>query len=118
MTPLADGLRSGVVVMHMDTTAKKLDEMALLRFSAAMDAIADAIYLVDRTSMRFVYVNDAACTMRRQTRESLLAQTPWSTLATTQEALEHTYDTIIASGAATKPLEILQNRDDGSKAWL
>nr|WP_315239472.1 EAL domain-containing protein [uncultured Albidiferax sp.] len=118
VTPLADGVRSGVVVMHMDTTAKKLDEMALQRFSAAMDAIADAIYLVDRSSMRFVHVNDAACSMRRQTREALLAQMPWDTLATSRAELERTYDSIIANGVDTKPLEMLQNLDDGSKVWL
>nr|WP_315187462.1 EAL domain-containing protein [uncultured Albidiferax sp.] len=118
VTPLEDGVRSGVVVMHMDSTAKKRGEMALLRFSAAMDAIADAIYLVDRTSMRFVHVNDAACSMRQQTRQALLAQTPWDILATTRAALEHTYDSIIASDGKTKPVEMLQNRSDGSKAWL
>ncbi|BDT66615.1 hypothetical protein os1_07780 [Comamonadaceae bacterium OS-1] len=118
VTPLEDGVRSGAVVMHMDSTAKKHDEMALLRFSAAMDAIADAIYLVDHTSMRFVHVNDAACSMRNQTREALLTEMPWDTLATSRAALEHTYDSIIASDGNTQPVEMLQSRDDGSKVWL
>ncbi|WP_367849328.1 EAL domain-containing protein [Rhodoferax sp. WC2427] len=117
-TPLTDGACSGVVVMHMDTTAKKLIELALLRLSAAMDAIKDAIYLVDRASMRVVYVNDAACYMRKQTREVLLAQTPWDLLGTSRTELEHTYDAIIASGEDTKPVEILQDRHGDGKAWL
>ncbi|WP_295960659.1 EAL domain-containing protein [Rhodoferax sp.] len=118
VTPLADGTCNGVVVMHKDITAKKLDEMALLRFSAAMNAIADAIYLVDRTSMRFLYVNDAACSMRQLSREALLAITPWDTLAVSRAELEQTYDAIVASGVDAKPLEMRQTRDDGSKIWL
>lgn len=118
VTPLAPGVRSGVVVMHMDTTAKKRNEMALLRFSAAMDAIADAIYLVDRSSMRFVHVNHAACSMCQQTREALLAQTPWDAMDTSRAELEHTYDRIIASGTDAKPVEIQQVRDTGRKVWL
>lgn len=118
VTPLEDGVRSGVVVMHMDSTAKKRNEVALQRFSAAMDAIADAIYLVDRTSMRFVHVNDAACSMRKQTREALLTQTPWGILDISRAELERTYDNIIASDADSKPVEILQSRNDGSKVWL
>nr|WP_315205584.1 EAL domain-containing protein [uncultured Albidiferax sp.] len=118
VTPLEVGARNGVVVMHMDTTAKKHDEMALLRFSAAMDAIADAIFLVDRTSMRLVHANDAACSMRGQTRAAVLAQTPWDTLGISREALERTYDSIIASGKDTQPVEILQNQEDGSAVWL
>lgn len=118
VTPLIEGACKGVVVMHMDITAKKLNEMAMLRFSAAMDAIADAIYLVDRSSMRFLYVNDAACNMRQLSREALLAITPWDTLAVSRAELERTYDDIVASGIDAKPLEMQQINGNGSKVWL
>ena len=42
----------------------------------AMDAMVDAIYLVDRSSMTFIHVNDAACRMQNKTREELLALGP------------------------------------------
>ena len=116
--PLAEGPRNGVVVMHMDITAKKLDEIALLRFSTAMNAIADGIYLVNRTNMCFVYVNDAACNMGKLSREALLVTPPWNILAISRAELEQTYDTIIASGVDATPLEIPQLHDDGSKTWI
>ena len=47
----------------------------------AMDAIVDAIYLVDRSSMTFIHVNDAACRMQNRTREELLALGPAGVLS-------------------------------------
>ena len=118
VTPLAKGARSGAVVMHMDITARKLNEIGLIRFGAALDTIADAVYLVDRTTMRVVYANDAACSMRKLSREAVLATPPWATLASSREELENTFDTIIGSDAETEPVEISQDCDDGTKRWL
>lgn len=47
----------------------------------ALDATADAVYLVDRTSMKIVHVNDAACRMQSLTREQLIARGPMGALA-------------------------------------
>ena len=47
----------------------------------ALDATADAVYLVDRTSMKIVHVNDAACRMHSLTREQLIARGPMGALA-------------------------------------
>jgi PAS domain-containing protein len=44
---------------------QKRGEERSRRFGKAMDAIVDAIYLVDRSSMQFVHVNDAACRLLR-----------------------------------------------------
>jgi diguanylate cyclase (GGDEF)-like protein/PAS domain S-box-containing protein len=118
VTPLADVHLHGAVVMHLDITQRKRGEEALRRFGAAMDAIADAIYLVDRSSMRFVHINDAACRMLNQTREELLALEPWVLLSASRAELERTYDMVIASGVAAKPLEMLRPRKDGSEAWV
>jgi PAS domain S-box-containing protein len=89
-----------------------------MRFGSAMDTIADAIYLVDRASMRFVHVNDAACRMQRKTREELLALGPDSVLSTSRAELERIYDIMIASGVNAEPLEMLRLRKDGSQAWV
>jgi diguanylate cyclase (GGDEF)-like protein/PAS domain S-box-containing protein len=89
----------------------------LQRFRAAMDATADAIYLVDRSTMSFIHVNDAACRMQNRTREELIALGPTMTLETSSADLERTYDDIIAGGEA-KPTEILKSGADGSKSWI
>ena len=101
-----------------DLTEQKRSEASLQRFAAAMDAAPDAIYLVDRDSMRFVYFNEAACRMRQQTREEIIAVGPAGMLDYSLPELERLYDDIIASGKAAEPLEIYRKRKDGSYAWV
>jgi PAS domain S-box-containing protein len=56
-----------------DMTARiRLDE-DLRRFRTAMDATADAIFLIDRSGMCFVDVNATACRMLGYEREDFLA---------------------------------------------
>ncbi len=118
VTPLTEDRPSGAIVMHIDITDQKRGEESLQRFAAAMDATADAIYLVDRSSMRFIHVNEAACRLQKQTRAGMLALKPAQVLAASQGELEQIYDTLIASGADPKPEEVLRRRDDGSKVWM
>ncbi|MDZ4252938.1 MAG: EAL domain-containing protein [Sulfuritalea sp.] len=124
LADLAANLSFALDNLEQEKTLKIIDaqrvqgEESLRRFSSAMDATADAIYLVDRTSMRFIHVNDAACRMQGQTREELLALGPVALLATSRAELERTYDAIIASGADAEPLELLRPRKDGSQAWV
>lgn len=94
------------------------EEVGMRRFSAAMDVIADAIFLVDRSSMRLIHVNNAACRWRKETREELLAIAPWVLLGTSRAELEQTYDALIANGPDATPLEILQQNEDGTPMWL
>jgi diguanylate cyclase (GGDEF)-like protein/PAS domain S-box-containing protein len=101
-----------------DITGRKRGEEALIRFSTAMDATADAIYLVDRTSMEFVHVNEAACRMQSLTRAELLSLGPEGVLGTPRAELERIYDAIIASEANAEPLEMLRSRNDGSQVWV
>jgi PAS domain S-box-containing protein len=93
-------------------------EDTLRRFSAAMDATADAIYLVDRSSMRIIHVNNAACRMQGRTREQLLALGPEKLLSTSRAELECIYDALIASAVDAPPLELLRQRQDGSRVWV
>ena len=97
---------------------KKSNEEALLRFGAAMDATADSIYLVDRASMSFVYVNAAACRMLGKTREEVLAAAPWTLLQNSRDDLEKTFDEIIAGTADKKPVELMMRRRDGTPFWI
>jgi diguanylate cyclase (GGDEF)-like protein/PAS domain S-box-containing protein len=118
VAPLADDRPSGAVVMHLDITEQRRGEEALRIVSAAMDATADAIYLVDRSTMRFVHVNDAACRMQNQSREQLLNLPPEAVQDTSRADLERTYDAVIAGTADVKPREMLSNRRDGSSGWI
>ena len=101
-----------------DITERMTAEEDLRRFSAAMDATSDAIYLVDRSSMRFVHVNEAACRMQGRPREELLALGPEGVLSTPRVELERAYDVMIASGVPAQPVEMLRTRRDGSQAWV
>jgi len=117
-TTMAHGTARGAVVMHLDISERKRSEANLLHFATAMDATADAIYLVDRSTMAFVHINSAACRMREQTRGELLALGPARVLGTSRGALERVYDAVIANGGQAAPLELLRSRQDGSEIRL
>jgi len=101
-----------------DITERKRGEWEIRKFVLAMDTMTDAIYLVDRASMRFIHVNQAACRMQDMTCEALLALGPAKALGIPGEELERAYDAIIESGVTPKPVEMLRNRKDGSAAWI
>ncbi len=114
----ASGAFEGYRGVGKDITDRVRRISDLRRFRAAMDATADAIYLVDRTSMRFIDVNEAACGMQGRTREELLALGPEGVLSVPREELERTYDSIIAGGAGAEPVEMLRRRKDGTQVWV
>jgi diguanylate cyclase (GGDEF)-like protein/PAS domain S-box-containing protein len=117
-TLLATDRPRGAVIMHVDITDQKRGEAARRRFAAAMDATADALFLVDRSSMRYIHVNEAACRMQAQTRDSLLASSPALVYDLSEKELAQTYDRLIESGVDSNPVEILRHRSDGSNVWL
>jgi diguanylate cyclase (GGDEF)-like protein/PAS domain S-box-containing protein len=118
VTPLSDNHPSGAVVMHVNITVQKRGEETSRRFGEAMNAIVDAIYLVDRLTMRFVHVNDAACRMQNTTRERLLTLAPEAVLGTSRMELERTYDALITGSTKPEPLEIRRDGPDGSCQWI
>jgi PAS domain S-box-containing protein len=113
----ASGRFCGYRGIGKDITERKEREEDLRRFRAAMDATADAIYVVDRASLRFIDVNAGACSMLGLTREEIIAAGPDGVLGVSREELERTYDAVIA-GAATAPIEMLRTRADGRQAWI
>jgi diguanylate cyclase (GGDEF)-like protein/PAS domain S-box-containing protein len=117
-TPLSIDRPRGAVIMHVDITDQKRGETALRRFAGAMDATADALFLVDRSSMRYIHVNEAACRMQAQTRASLLASSPAQVLGVSEKELAETYDRLIESGADANPVEVLRHRSDGTRLWV
>ena len=89
----------------------------LQRFRAAMDMAHDAIYLIDRTSMRFLDVNSAGCSALGYTRAQLLGMGPHEVLTASREELEREYDEVIAHGAEGVRVETTYVRKDGTKGW-
>jgi len=88
----------------------------LVRFRAAMDMSGDAIYLVDRRTMRFVDVNLTACTRMGYSREELLQMGPQDLLTASREEIERVYDEVIAAGTQGTTTESSAHRKDGTES--
>jgi len=91
----------------------RLDE-DLRRFRLAMDATADAIFLVDRAGMCFVDVNAAACRMLGFAREDFLKVGPNKSLEGDLTRLEEVYDKLLAGDPSGAMSELQLHRQDGS----
>ncbi|HEY1148695.1 MAG TPA: response regulator, partial [Pseudoduganella sp.] len=81
----------------------------LQRFRSAMDATADAIFLIDPGSMQLVDVNEGACRMLGYKREQLLEIEPSRLGLGTREELQHWADSARAGTAsASRAPELLE----------
>ncbi|HYI85857.1 MAG TPA: PAS domain S-box protein, partial [Burkholderiales bacterium] len=89
----------------------------LQRFRAAMDMAHDAIYLTDRTTMRFLDANRVGCKALGYTREQLLAMGPHDVLTKSREELEREFDEVIARGTEGIRTEAAYARRDGRPGW-
>jgi PAS domain S-box-containing protein len=87
----------------------------LQRFRTAMDATGDGIFLVNRSTMRFVEVNATACSLLGYTREELLGSSPSLFAIEPLEQLEKTYDDIIAGHDTSDFSEARVRLKDGSQ---
>ena len=85
----------------------------LLRFRTALDISGDAVYIVDRRSMRFVDVNQTACARMGYSREELLQMGPQDLLNASREQIERVYDEAIAAGASGTTTESSARTKDG-----
>ena len=88
-----------IVAVVRDVTERHAVEEELRRFRLAMDKSADMIVLIDRTTMRFVDVNETACSLLGYSREELLRMGPQDVLPVSREDLERSYDELIANPA-------------------
>lgn len=88
---------------------------ALLRYRTALDSSADAIYLIDRDSMRFIDLNETACDSLGYTREELLGMGPHHIKPFfNRDMLAARFDEIIASGQ-DGVIQTEHQRKDGSR---
>jgi diguanylate cyclase (GGDEF)-like protein/PAS domain S-box-containing protein len=109
---LYDEIKRHHAQLTADMTARiRLDE-DLRRFRTAMDATADAIFLIDRSGMCFVDVNATACRMLGYERADFLAL--GSTVDQDSERLQDLYDKLLAGDASGAMAELLLQRKDGS----
>ena len=106
-----DFFKNHAVILEEQVQARTAD---LHRFRAAMDATADAITLMSRTTMRFVEVNATACRMLGYGRDEMLQIGPAQLFAGAPHQLEREYDAIIAGDTAGELKETLLRRQDGT----
>ena len=100
--------------LTLDMAARiRLDE-DLRRFRLAMDATADAIFLVDRAGMCFVDVNQTACRMLGFEREDFLQVGP-GRAHDGRSQLDELYDKLLAGDQSTPMAELQLHRKDGSQ---
>lgn len=92
----------------------QLRTIGLQGFRSAMDATADAIFLIDHATMRFVEVNATACGMFGYSRDELLQLGPVDLDGARWDEYSRIYDDIIQSGNASDLDEVDIRRKDGS----
>ena len=107
-----DFLKNHNAILEQQVQARSAD---LQRFRSAMDATADAIFLVERSSMRFVEVNATACSMLGYTREEMFQMCPSALGASTRAEVEDAYDATIAGDAPNGSTQSQVRRKDGSQ---
>ncbi|PWF48528.1 EAL domain-containing protein [Massilia glaciei] len=96
-----------------DMAARILLDEDLRRFRTAMDATADAIFLLDRTGMRFVDVNATACHMLGFGREDFLALgAPGA--GPTHEGLRQLVERLLGGDQSGASSELQLERRDGT----
>jgi diguanylate cyclase (GGDEF)-like protein/PAS domain S-box-containing protein len=100
--------------LTLDMAARiRLDE-DLRRFRLAMDATADAIFLVDRAGMCFVDVNATACRMLGFEREDFLLVGPNRNHNSTGNKLEELYHKLLDGEQGATMAELQLQCKDGS----
>jgi diguanylate cyclase (GGDEF)-like protein/PAS domain S-box-containing protein len=111
-------VRSGeghvIVSIARDVSERLASEETLRRFRLAMDNSADMIVLIDRTTMRFVDVNETSCKLLGYSREELLEMGPHDVLPTSREELERAYDEFIDNPSHISGMHSHYRRKDGS----
>jgi diguanylate cyclase (GGDEF)-like protein/PAS domain S-box-containing protein len=91
----------------------------LRQFRAALDALPDMVYLVDRDAMRFLYANERACQAAGCSAEEHLAIGPQDLLLRRREDIEADYDALIAHPGQGSTIEfVARDRDGRRKAYI
>jgi len=112
---LIDEAPALIIQLEDETEAVRAEE-SLSRFRTALDASEDAIYLIDRASMRFTDMNESACKQLGYSRHELLNMGPQDVKSTLSAAeLAQRFDQILATPSRAGRIETLHQRKDGSR---
>ncbi len=109
------GKPTGFRGVSRHTSERKRYEEELMLLRSAMDVSRDMIYLIDRTSMRFLYVNDMACRLTGYTREEYMKTPPQEILHVDRKTLERAYDEAIAAAPSGITVEMRTLTKDGTR---
>jgi PAS domain S-box-containing protein len=94
------------------------DLARLQRFRAAMDSSVDAIYMVDRESLRFVDVSASASINSGEDHETLMKMGPLDLLRVDREDLIRSYDEVIAAAPKVIRSESPARFDDDRESYI
>lgn len=109
--------RWNILVTGRDVTERQRQIARMERFATALDLGEDACFIVDRETMRYLDVNEAACRLLRSTREQLLSG--WvpnqsSPELGTVDDLAAAFDEVIRVSPATVVVHYSIHRADGT----
>ncbi len=112
----AEGIVTGAVLVFRDVTERCKLERQLRRSRAALDVSADDLFIIDRSTMRFVDVNDTACNSLGYGRDELLSMGPHDIKPHfTKEALAKEFDRVLDGGPGIGAIETIHARKDGTQ---
>ncbi len=98
-----------------DITKRKKAESGLKRFRLALDASADAIFLIDRETMQFVDASKSACASLGYSYDELLTMGPHDIKPEfTKEQLAAKFDEVIDKKVTVSMVETAHRRKDGT----
>jgi PAS domain S-box-containing protein len=104
-----------VVSVTRDITDRKGAQERAERFAAVVNLSADAVFVVDRATLRILDVNEAACRMYGRSRDEMLALPPNVNRPGMDTAdLEKLYDETIARSPQVHHMEHEAIRADGT----
>ncbi len=110
-----DYLRNHAGLLEQQVQARTVE---LQRFRTAMDATAEAIFLINRDTMRFVEVNATACSMLGYAHGELVQMGPAQLGTESLEQLASAYDLMIARPGKHDLAELYLRRKDGSQVQV
>jgi len=97
-----------------DVTDQQKREQEVAEFRATMDVSPDMIFIVDRDTMSFLYVNETVYRLSGYTREEFMNLKPYDFLMVRPENLEHAYDELVAAGPEGIRIEMRTRTKDGT----
>jgi diguanylate cyclase (GGDEF)-like protein/PAS domain S-box-containing protein len=89
-------------------------DLELRQFRAAVDASAVLVTLIDPARMRYVDINDAACSALGYSREELLTMGPGDVFSAPGADLARSYERLLDGDPGAASVEGIYRRKDGS----